>query len=202
MKIICIGNNGKEDLINKVLSIKSDEPYIYIKPETALLRNKNPFFIPDFAEEYYVSFEFVIKTNKLGKNIAEKYANTYFDEVSIGANIFAVDLLKKLHNQQKPLDLSYTFDNSSPIGEFIKTNEGELYHVEVVVNEDNFGNYLMSEDLKWSVNKIISEISKYYTVKIGDYIFTGSFLNVGPIKINDKIQVLVNNSLIFHFSIK
>lgn len=202
MKIICIGNNGKEELINNFLSINSEDPYVYIKPETALLRNKNPFFIPDFAEEYYISFEFVIKTNKLGKNINEKYANTYFDEVSIGANIFAVDLMKKLHNQQKPLDLSYTFDSSSPIGDFLKINNDELYCSEVIINDNKMGNYLMSEHLKWSFNKIISEISKYYTIKIGDYIFTGSFLIVGPIKINDKIQILINNSSILQFSIK
>lgn len=203
MKIICIGRNYAEhakELKNTVPS----EPIFFMKPDSALILNNQPFFLPDFSDEIHYEAEIVIKINRLGKNIDTKFAGRYYEDIGIGIDFTARDLQKKQAEGGKPWEIAKAFDGSAPLGKFIKRDKLADYHAIEFRLEKN-GEIVQSgntKDMIFSFEEIISYISKFLTLKIGDLIFTGTPAGVGPVKINDHLVAYIENKPLLDFHIK
>ncbi len=192
MKIICIGRNYTEhakELNNAVPT----EPVFFLKPDTAILKNNSDFYIPDFTSDLHYETEIVLKINRVGKHIDEKFASRYFDEIGIGIDFTARDLQQKAKEKGLPWEIAKAFDYSAPLGEF-------MHKLELPdVNAINFGlqlnkNWVQTgntRDMIFSFEKIIAYISKYITLKIGDLIFTGTPAGVGSVKIGDTLEASI-----------
>jgi len=189
MKIICVGRNyaaHAKELNNAV----EEDPVIFMKPETALIPNRHPFFYPSFSHDVHFETELVIHISKLGKNIEEKFAYRYYDAVSLGIDFTARDLQQKLTTKGLPWELAKGFANSAPIGRFIPLDE-----IGKPVQDLHFSMNLNGEvkqtghtaDMIFPVDKIIAFVSSYFTLKIGDLIFTGTPAGVGPVSKGDLI---------------
>lgn len=188
MKIIAIGRNYIEhakELNNPV----PKEPMFFMKPETAIVRNNKPFFHPDFSENVHYEAEIVLKINRLGKNIETRFANRYFSEIGLGIDFTARDIQQKCKEKGKPWEIAKAFDGSAPISKFVdKTKYNDLNNLNfsLDLNEENVqsGN---TKDMIFSFDELISYVSKFVTLKIGDLIFTGTPAGVGPIKKGDRL---------------
>ncbi|MBK7887191.1 MAG: fumarylacetoacetate hydrolase family protein [Bacteroidetes bacterium] len=189
MKIICVGRNyaaHAKELNNAV----EEEPVIFLKPETALIPNRQPFFYPSFSQDVHYETELVIRISKVGKNIEEKFAHRYYDAVSLGIDFTARDLQQKLKSKGLPWELAKGFDSSAPLGRFIPLDE-----IGKPVQDLHFSMTLNGEikqtghtaDMIFPVDKIIAFVSSYFTLKIGDLIFTGTPSGVGPVSKGDLI---------------
>ncbi|MFW6371763.1 MAG: fumarylacetoacetate hydrolase family protein [Bacteroidota bacterium] len=203
MKIICIGRNY-EDHAKELKNPVPAEPVIFSKPDTALLRNNDPFFLPDFAESFHHEVEVVIRINKLGKNIEEKFAPRYYEEVALGIDFTARDLQEKLRNKGLPWEKAKAFDSSAVISQFV--NKEQLpdlkqlnFHLNINGESRQKGN---TADMIFNIDQIIAHVSKYFTLKIGDLIYTGTPAGVGPVKIGDRIQGYIEDDLFFDFMVK
>ena len=204
MKIFAIGLNYDSHNKEMQRTFESSEPVIFMKPDTALLRNGNPFFLPDFSEEIHYETELVIKIDRLGKNISEKFAHRYYNEISVGIDFTARDLQRKLKQQGLPWEIAKSFDNSAAIGNFISKEElGDInnidFHLEINGKTVQQGN---SADLIYSFDKIIAYISRFFTLKIGDLIFTGTPAGIGGVSINDHLQGFIGDKKLLDFKIK
>lgn len=204
MKIFAIGLNYDSHNKEMQRTFESSEPVIFMKPDTALLRNGNPFFLPDFSEEIHYETELVIKIDRLGKNISEKFAHRYYNEISVGIDFTARDLQRKLKQQGLPWEIAKSFDNSAAIGNFISKEElGDInninFHLEINGKTVQQGN---SADLIYSFDKIIAYISRFFTLKIGDLIFTGTPAGIGGVSINDHLQGFIGDQKLLDFKIK
>ncbi len=202
MKIICIGRNyidHAKELNNPV----PEKPMFFLKPDTALLLKNNPFFYPDFSREIHYEAEIVLKINRVGKHIEEKFAHRYYDEIGIGIDFTARDLQKKCKEKGHPWEIAKAFDNSAGLCQnFINKNQlPENINFRLDINEKTVqeGN---TKDLIFSFDKIISYISKFFTLKIGDIIFTGTPAGVGEINIDDRLQAYIEDELMMDFKIK
>lgn len=203
MKIICIGRNYKEhakEFNNPV----PEKPVFFLKPQTALLIKNRPFFYPDYSDDIQYETELVIKINKVGKNIQEKFANTYYNEIGIGIDFTARDLQRDCKAKGLPWEISKAFDNSAPISCFIPKSDFEdindiNFHLNINSELIQKGN---SRDMIFSFDRIISYVSKFFTLKTGDLIFTGTPAGVGPVKINDLLDVFIEDKKMLSFRIK
>lgn len=204
MKIICIGRNYVEharELGNEV----PDEPVFFMKPDSALLRNNEPFFHPDWTNEVHHEIELVIKINRLGKNIDKKFAHRYFDEVGLGIDFTARDVQNRLKDKGLPWEKSKAFDQSAVIGStFIDKTvfpvpENIFFKLDINGKTVQDGN---SELMIFSFEEIISHVSKYVTLKIGDLIYTGTPVGVGPVKIGDHLEGYLEDKKLLDFMIK
>lgn len=189
MKIICVGRNYAEHAkeLNNPLN---ESPVIFLKPETALLQKRQPFFIPSFSDEIHHELELVIRINKVGKNIAEKFAHKYFDELTVGIDFTARDLQQQLKSKGLPWELAKGFDGSAPTGEFIPVKNFESlsninFHLNLNGKTVQKGN---SGDMISNFSRIVSYVSGYITLKKGDFIFTGTPAGVSKVKIGDKLE--------------
>lgn len=194
MKIICVGRNYPLH-VKELKNLPAEEPVIFMKPETALLTGKQPFFLPKFSREVHYETELVLKINKVGKNIAEKFAQRYFDEIGIGIDFTARDLQQELKTKGLPWELAKAFDGSAPVGRFLdKKNldaaEGISFHMKQNGQVKQKGN---SRDMLFSFNRIISFVSAFITLKKGDLIFTGTPEGVGPVQIGDKLECFIGD---------
>lgn len=194
MKIICVANNF----------FKSDQkqvvPVFYLKPDTSILVNNRPFFIPHFAGPINFSVSPVIKINKVGKNIAEKFAHRYYSEITAGINFFAGAILEECKNNNHPWGAATSFEGSAPVGKFIKTGLTDYSYI-FMQNDDIKHSFKLGE-LGFSFDFIISYISQFFTIKTGDFIFQGAPVLPGNININDRMKVLLNEEPVLDFSIK
>ena len=204
MKIFAIGL--KYDAHNKEMkrTFESEEPVLFMKPDTALLKNGKPFLLPDFSSNMHYETELVVKINRLGKNIAERFSHRYYDEVTVGIDFTARDLQQQLKEKGLPWEISKSFDNSAAIGEFIpKTELKEIqnvnFHLDIDGEKVQQGN---TSDMIYSVDKIISYISQFFTLKIGDLIFTGTPEGVGPVVIGNHLQGYIEDKKLLDFKIK
>ncbi|HLW10951.1 MAG TPA: fumarylacetoacetate hydrolase family protein [Fermentimonas sp.] len=204
MKIFAIGLNY--DAHNKEMkrTFESEEPVLFMKPDTALLKDGKPFFMPDFSENMHYETELVVKINRLGKNIAERFAHRYYDEVTVGVDFTARDLQQRLKEKGLPWEISKSFDNSAAIGEFVSKNElndiqNVNFHLDIDGRSVQQGN---TKDMIYSVDKIISYISRFFTLKIGDLIFTGTPAGVGPVSINNHLQGYIEDKKLLDFKVK
>ncbi len=203
MKIIAIGRNYVEhakELNNPV----PKEPMFFMKPESSIVRNNKPFFYPDFSEDVHYEAEIVLKINRVGKNIEERFAHRYFDEVGIGIDFTARDLQQKCKEKGKPWEIAKAFDGAAPISEFVpKSNYSDLnnLHFSLDLNEKTVQNGT-TKDLIFNFDVLISYISKFVTLKIGDLIFTGTPAGVGQVKIGDRLVAKIEDEVFMDFKVK
>lgn len=203
MKIIAVGRNYAEhakELNNPV----PEKPVIFMKPETAVLKDDKPFFYPEFSNDIHHEIEVVLKICKEGKYISEKFAGNYFDEIGIGIDFTARDIQTTHKEKGLPWELAKAFDNSAPISTFHpKTSFDDLYNIpfSLKINGKTVqaGN---TKDLIFSFEYLIAFISQYITLKKGDLIFTGTPKGVGEIKIGDHLEGYLENKKLLNFDIK
>ncbi len=202
MKIICIGRNyldHAKELNNKV----PKKPMFFMKPETSLLLKNRPFYYPDFSKEIHYETEIIIKIDKLGKHIDEKFAYRYYSEIGLGIDFTARDLQKECKEKGHPWEIAKAFEHSAPVSEhFInKKDLPDTVNFRLELNENTVQNG-NTNDMIFSVDKLISYISQFFTLKIGDLIFTGTPAGVGQVKIGDNLKGYIENKLMFDFDIK
>ncbi|RWY47935.1 fumarylacetoacetate hydrolase family protein [Mucilaginibacter gilvus] len=203
MKIIAIGRNYAEhakELNNPVPSV----PVIFMKPDTALLKDNKPFYHPAFSQDVHHEIEIVLKVCKEGKHIAEKFAANYYDEIALGVDFTARDIQSKHKEKGLPWELAKAFDNSAPVSNFLpKAAFANLYELnfKLDVNGETrqHGN---TKDLLFSFERIIAFVSQYITLKKGDLIFTGTPQGVGKVAIGDKLQGYLEGEKMFDFEVK
>ena len=203
MKIIAIGRNYAEhakELNNPVPSV----PVIFMKPDTALLKDNKPFYHPEFSQDVHHEIEIVLKVCKEGKHIAEKFAANYYDEIALGVDFTARDIQSKHKEKGLPWELAKAFDNSAPVSNFLpKAQFANLYELnfKLDVNGETRqqGN---TKDLLFSFERIIAFVSQYITLKKGDLIFTGTPQGVGKVNIGDKLEGYLEGEKMFDFEVK
>lgn len=204
MKIVAVGMNYSEH--NKELNnpFLPKEPVIFMKPDSALLKDGKPFFVPDFSEDLQYEAELVIRISRLGKNIAERFADRYYDAVTVGIDFTARDLQKELRSQGYPWEICKGFDNSAVIGNFLPVDHfGDIGNIDfslkkngLIVQKDNTRNMI------FGVNTIIAYVSRFFTLKIGDLIFTGTPAGVGNVEPEDRLEGFVGENKLLDFNIK
>jgi len=190
MKIICIGRNYAKH-IEELANERPDNPVVFLKPDSAILPNKNPFFIPPFSNDIHYEVEVLIKINKVGKHIASKFACKYYDEIGLGIDFTARDIQQKCKEKGLPWEKAKAFDGSAVIGNFYDKNEFDLENLSFQLLKNNEivqkGN---TQSMLWKIDELISYVSQYFTLKKGDIIFTGTPAGVGKVSEND---VLIGN---------
>lgn len=203
MKIIAIGRNYAEhakELNNPVPTT----PVIFMKPDTALLKDNKPFYLPDFSDDIHYELEVVLKICKEGKHIAEKFASTYYDEIGLGIDFTARDIQSKHKEKGLPWELAKGFDHSAPVSIFLpKSDFEDVYQMkfELKINGET-RQHGDTRDLLFSFEKIISFVSQYITLKKGDLIFTGTPEGVGRVKQGDQLMAWLNGKQLLNFEVK
>jgi len=203
MKIICIGRNYSEhakELNNTVPT----EPIYFMKPDSALLIRNRPFFYPDFTKDLHYECEIVLRINKVGKCISEKFALSYIDAIGIGIDFTARDLQQKAKEKGLPWEKAKAFDSSAPISTFIPVAEfADFQQIEFSLKKNGetvqTGN---TRDMIFSYPAIISHVSQFMTLKTGDLIFTGTPAGVGPVAIGDKLEAFIGEKKMLTVNIK
>lgn len=203
MKIIAIGRNyidHAKELNNPVPS----EPVVFLMPDTSILSNNKPFFYPDFSDNIHYELEIVLKINRVGKNIQAKFAHRYFDEITVGIDFTARDLQKKAKEKGLPWEKAKAFDGSAPIGKFISLNklknQKEIdFSLDINSNRVQTGN---SKEMIFSFSELIAYVSRFFSLKMGDLIFTGTPAGVGPVKIGDRLEAAIEGQSLLDFQIK
>lgn len=203
MKIVCIGRNYREhakELDNPI----PKEPVIFMKPDTALLRNNDPFYYPDFSQNIHYELEVVVKICKIGKNISEQFAPRYYNEIGLGLDLTARDVQQRCKEKGLPWERAKSFDFSAVQSRFIPKDqlpEVDALHFQLEKNgelvQDGF-----TGDMLFPINKLIAEISKYFTLKIGDLIYTGTPAGVGALAIGDRFVAKLEGQTLLDFEIK
>lgn len=202
MKIICIGRNYSEharELKNEI----PVEPVIFMKPDSSVLQKHNPFVIPLFSNVIHYEVELILKINRLGKHIEEKFAHRYFSEIGLGIDFTARDLQEECKEKGLPWEKAKAFDGSCVVGKFFKISafESTNIHFELQKNGKTVqkGN---STDMTFNFPSIISHVSKYFTLKIGDMIFTGTPAGVGPVSHGDILEGFLEGNKVFRIKVK
>ena len=183
---------------------EQEDPVLFMKPDTALLKDGKPFFLPDFSEEVHYETELVVKINRLGKNIGERFAHRYYNEVTVGIDFTARDIQRRQKERGLPWEIAKSFDNSAAIGSFLPLSEVKeidsiRFHLDINQKTVQQGH---TSEMIYSVDKIISYISRFFTLKIGDIVFTGTPAGVGPVKINDHLQGYLESQKVLDFRVK
>ncbi len=185
-------------------TLEITEPTIFLKADSSLLKDGKPFFIPDFSSEMHYETELVVKIDRLGKNIAERFAHRYYNEVTVGIDFTARDLQRRLREQGLSWEISKAFDNSAAIGTFVPLNEaGEVNHLSFHL--DINGQTVQqgcTEDMLFSVDKIIAYVSRFFTLKIGDLIYTGTPAGVGAVHIGDHLEGYLGDRKLLDFHVR
>jgi 2-keto-4-pentenoate hydratase/2-oxohepta-3-ene-1,7-dioic acid hydratase in catechol pathway len=203
MKIICIGRNYAKH-IEELDNDRPTDPVIFLKPDTAILLKRQAFFIPDFSENVHHEVEILVKINKVGKHIDRKFAHKYYDEISVGIDFTARDLQSKLKSTGMPWEKAKAFDGSAVIGKWISKNDfADLDQINfglrkngTIVQQGNTSHML------WKIDELVEYVSKYFTLKIGDIIFTGTPEGVGKVVANDKLIGFIENTELFSINVK
>ncbi len=203
MKLICIGRNYTEH-IKELNNEKPTDPVIFIKPDTAILLKKQPFFIPDFSDDVHHEVEVLVKINKVGKHIAKKFAHKYYDEISVGIDFTARDLQSQLKAKSLPWEKAKSFDGAAVIGEWMPKSTFKD------VNDLNFSLKKNAEIVQngqtshmlYKIDEIIEYVSKYFTLKIGDIIFTGTPAGVSKVNPNDQLEGYLEQHQLFSIKVK
>ena len=203
MKLICIGRNYTKH-IEELNSEKLSTPIIFMKPDSAILAKNQPFFIPDFSKNIHYEVEILVKISKVGKYIDKKYANKYYEEIGLGIDFTARDLQNQLKDKGLPWEKCKAFDGSAVIGNWLlKTQFKDVNNLcfSLLKNDKNVqeGNTSM---MLWKIDEIIEYVSKYFTLKIGDIIFTGTPAGVGKVFANDRLEGLIENTKMFSITVK
>ncbi|MFN3556860.1 MAG: fumarylacetoacetate hydrolase family protein [Bacteroidales bacterium] len=203
MKIICIGRNYVEHAheLNNPVPL---QPVFFMKPETALIRAGLPFFYPDFSRDVHYEVELVLRINKVGKHIQEKFAHTYYNEIGIGIDFTARDVQENCKKKGLPWEIAKAFDGSAPVSSFLSKEQfQDVYDINFSLKKNNEevqkGNSGM---MLFNFEKIIAYVSQFVTLKIGDLIFTGTPAGVGPVEKNDHLQAFIQDKMLLDLMIK
>ena len=203
MKIICVGWNYRQHITEMGIEAHPEKPVIFLKPDSALLKENKSFFIPDFSSQIEYETELVFKINRLGKNIAEKFAHRYYSEIALGIDFTARDLQQHARQTGSPWEISKGFDGSAVISNFIPLQEFEnLQNISFSLFKNGqkvqYGN---SNEMIFSIDAIISYVSAFFTLKTGDLIFTGTPSGVGKVEIGDKVTGFIKDKELLNFKI-
>ncbi len=203
MKIICIGRNYSEHAreLNNPIPAK---PIFFMKPDSSLLLGNKPFFLPEFSSEIHHELEIVIKICRLGKHIDEKFAYRYYNEITAGIDFTARDLQNKCKKEGHPWEIAKAFDASAVLGKFLNLSlVGNINKISFSLKvNDKIVQQGNTADMLYDVDTIISYISKFVTLKIGDIIFTGTPAGVGQVSLNDHLEGFIEEKKVFDFKIK
>ncbi|OEY72655.1 fumarylacetoacetate hydrolase family protein [Salegentibacter salarius] len=204
MKIICIGRNYT-DHISELQNEKPEDPVIFLKPDTSILLKKQPFFIPDFSEEVHYEVEVLVKIKKVGKHIQEKFAHKYYDEIGLGIDFTARDLQQKLKEKGLPWEKAKAFDGAAVIGEkwLAKDSVADINMLNFSL--ENNGETVQkgnTEFMLWKIDELIAYVSQFFTLKIGDIIFTGTPAGVGKVSAEDRLTGFIEDKQIFSIQTK
>ena len=203
MKIICIGRNYASH-IAELQNERPDEPVIFMKPDSAVVLKQHPFVIPEFSQDVHHEIELVVKINKVGKYIDTKFAHKYYDEITVGIDFTARDVQQKLKDKGLPWEKAKAFDGSAVVGDFINKNDlksadnilFKLTNNAVTVQEGE------SQHMLWNIDEIIAYVSQYFTLKIGDLIFTGTPQGVASVKSDDLLEGFLEDKQLFRIQVK
>jgi len=203
MKLICIGRNYTEH-IKELENEKPTDPVVFLKPDTAILLKKQPFFIPDFSDDVHHEVEVLVKINRVGKHIDKKFAHKYYNEIGLGIDFTARDLQSALKAKGLPWEKAKAFDGAAVVGKWLSVDTFKnvndinftLQKNDATVQQGNTSHML------WKIDELIEYVSKYFTLKIGDIIFTGTPAGVGKVIANDKLKGFIENNEMFSITIK
>ncbi|MCF8321216.1 MAG: fumarylacetoacetate hydrolase family protein [Flavobacterium sp.] len=203
MKIICIGRNYTKH-IEELNNERPDEPVVFMKPDSAILLKQHPFVIPEFSEDIHHELEVIVKINKVGKYIEPKFAHKYYDEISVGIDFTARDLQQKLKDKGLPWEKAKAFDGSAVIGDFVSKSDFksldnlnfELTNNGVTVQKGN------TSFMLWKIDELIAYVSQFFTLKIGDIIFTGTPEGVAVVHSEDVLEGYLEGNKLFRIQVK
>lgn len=202
MKIIAVGRNYV-DHINELNNERPDAPVIFTKPETAILKNNEPFYYPSFSKDVHHEVEIIVKISKIGKNIEEKFAHKYYEEIGLGIDFTARDIQSNLKAKGLPWDLAKGFNDSAPISEFIPKTDYDLqnlnFSLDINGKRQQTGNTSL---MLYNIDYLIAFISQYFTLKSGDIIFTGTPAGVSAVNIGDRLVGKIEDKTMFDLEIK
>ena len=203
MKIICIGRNYTKH-IEELQNERPDQPVVFMKPDSAVLLRQHPFVIPEFSEDIHHELEIIVKINKVGKYIDAKFAHKYYEEIGVGIDFTARDLQQKLKDKGLPWEKAKAFDGSAVIGDFMQKNTFnslenltfELTNNGITVQKGN------TDFMLWKIDELIAHVSQYFTLKIGDIIFTGTPEGVAAVRPNDILEGFLEGNKLFRIQVK
>ena len=203
MKIICIGRNYTEH-IHELANERPTDPVVFMKPDSAILLKNFPFVIPAFSDDIHYEVEVLVKINKLGKHIEPQFAHKYYDEIGLGIDFTARDIQAKCKEKGLPWEKAKAFDGSAVIGEFYtKTVFQDVNNIDFLMSKNGTivqkGN---SGEMLWKIDELISYVSQFFTLKIGDIIFTGTPAGVGKVSTGDELIGMINGKEAFKIGVK
>lgn len=203
MKLICVGRNYN-DHIQELNNTRPDAPVIFIKPDSALAQPTQPFFIPDFSKDIHYEVEILVRINRIGKYIQTEFAHKYYDEIGLGIDFTARDLQKELKSKGLPWEKAKGFDGSARIGKwFSKKDFDDINDIRFRLEKNNqVVQESTTAQMIWSIDELISHISEFFTLKIGDVIFTGTPAGVGPVAAGDFLEGFIEGQQAFGVKIK
>ena len=203
MKIICIGRNYVNH-IEELQNERPTEPVIFMKPDSAILLKQHPFVIPEFSEDIHHEIEIIVKISKVGKYIEPKFAHKYYEEISVGIDFTARDLQAKLKAKGLPWEKAKAFDGSAVIGDFLPKEQFSSLE-NLTFELTNNGKTVQISDssyMLWKIDELISYVSQYFTLKIGDVIFTGTPEGVAAVKPDDVLEGFLEGQKLFRIQVK
>lgn len=203
MKIICIGRNYT-DHIKELANERPEDPVVFLKPDTSLVLKNQPFFIPPFSDDVHYEVEILVRINRIGKHIQQKFANKYYDEIGLGIDFTARDLQAKLKAKGLPWEKAKAFDGAAVVGDWV--NKSELPHIDELQFEMTKNGTVVQQSssalMLWKVDELIAYVSQFFTLKIGDIIFTGTPAGVGPVVENDVLEGSLEGRQLFSIKVK
>ena len=205
MKILAVGMNYAQHNTELGHKEKNEEPVLFLKPDSSILRNGSPFFLPDFSQNIHYEAEVVVRICRLGRHIAPKFAHRYYDAVTVGIDFTARDLQQRLREKGLPWLLSKGFDASAALGDFIPLADlgndvqNIYFHLDIDGKTVQHGH---TSDMLFKVDEIISYVSKFMTLKIGDLLYTGTPAGVGPVVVNQHLQGYIGDKNVLDFYVR
>lgn len=203
MKIICIGRNYS-DHVKELANEKPTDPVVFMKPDTSILLKNQPFFIPDFSNDVHHEVEILVKITKVGKYIDKKFSHKYYDEIGLGIDFTARDLQTRLKEKGLPWEKAKAFDGAAVIGDWIsKKSFKDINNLSFSLEKNGkvvqAGN---TSHMDWEIDELIEYVSKYFTLKIGDVIFTGTPAGVGRVDAEDQLKGFIEDKQMFSITVK
>jgi len=203
MKIICVGRNYTAH-IAELDNERPTDPILFLKPDSAILLKNNPFIIPEFTQDVHYEVELLVKIKKIGKHIDRKFAHKYYDEIGLGIDFTARDLQKQLKEKGLPWEKAKSFDGAAVVGNFLpKTTFDDVDNINFTLEKNGLvvqkGNSAL---MLWKIDALIEYISKYFTLKIGDVIFTGTPAGVGKVVPDDVLTGFIEDKELFSIKVK
>ena len=203
MKIICIGRNYT-DHIKELANERPEDPVVFLKPDTSLVLKNQPFFIPPFSDDVHYEVEVLVRINRIGKHIQQKFSHKYYDEIGLGIDFTARDLQAKLKAKGLPWEKAKAFDGAAVVGDWV--NKSELPHIDELQFEMTKNGTVVQQSssalMLWKVDELIAYVSQFFTLKIGDIIFTGTPAGVGPVAENDVLEGSLEGRQLFSIKVK